>query len=60
MPKSLYVDPVATRAAGTIHFEDIPVCAYNKTIEEERANYSDADLVRINVISPFCASSSRC
>ena len=47
MPKSLFVDPVATRAAGSIHFEDIPVCAYNKTIEEERANYSDADLVRI-------------
>ena len=47
MPKSLYVDPVATRAAGAIHFEDIPVCAYNKTIEEERANYSDADLIRI-------------
>ncbi len=47
MPKSLYVDPVATRAPGAIHFEDIPVCAYNKTIEEERANYSDADLIRI-------------
>lgn len=47
MPKSLYVDPVATRAAGTIHFEDIPVCTYNKTIEEERKNYSDEDLIRI-------------
>lgn len=47
MPKSLFVDPVATRAPGVIHFEDIPVCAYNKTIEEERANYSDADLIRI-------------
>ena len=47
MPKSLYVDPVATRAPGKIHFEDIPVCAYNKTIAEERANFSDADLVRI-------------
>ncbi len=47
MPKSLYVDPVATRAPGAIHFEDIPVCAYNKTIAEERANYSDADLIRI-------------
>ena len=34
MPKSLYVDPVATRAPGKIHFEDIPVCAYNKTIAE--------------------------
>lgn len=47
MPKSLYVDPVATRAPGKIHFEDIPVCAYNKTIAEERANFSDVDLVRI-------------
>ncbi len=47
MPKSLYVDPVKTRAAGTIHFEDIPVCQYNKTIEEERKNYSDEDLIRI-------------
>ncbi|MGO5115584.1 alpha-ketoacid dehydrogenase subunit alpha/beta [Candidatus Avoscillospira sp. LCP25S3_F1] len=47
MPKSLYVDPVATRAPGKIHFEDIPVCAYNKTIAEERANFSDEDLVRI-------------
>lgn len=47
MPKSLYVDPVATRAAGTIHFEDIPVCTYNKTIEEERKNFSDEDLIRI-------------
>lgn len=47
MPKSLYVDPVATRAAGTIHFEDIPVCTYDKTIEEERKNYSDEDLIRI-------------
>lgn len=47
MPKSLYVDPVATRAAGTIHFEDIPVCTYHKTIEEERKNYSDEDLIRI-------------
>lgn len=47
MPKSLFVDPVATRAAGSIHFEDIPVCTYNKTIEEERKNYSDEDLIRI-------------
>ena len=47
MPKSLFVDPVATRAAGSIHFEDIPVCTYNKTVAEERANYSDADLIRI-------------
>jgi len=47
MPKSLYVDPVKTRASGTIHFEDIPVCTYNKTVAEERKNYKDADLIRI-------------
>ena len=47
MPKSLYVDPVATRAPGKIHFEDIPVCTYNKTVAEERKNFSDEELVRI-------------
>ncbi len=47
MPKSLYVDPVATRAPGKIHFEDIPVCTYNKTVADERKNFSDEDLIRI-------------
>ena len=47
MPKSLFVDPVETRAKGKIKFKDIPVNTYNKTIEEERKRYSDADLVRI-------------
>ena len=47
MPKSLYVDPVETRAPGKIHFTDIPVCAYKKTVKEERKNYSDEDLIRI-------------
>ena len=47
MPKSLFVDPAETRAAGKITFEDIPVNVYNKTIKEERKRYSDDDLVRI-------------
>ena len=47
MPKSLFVDPALTRAAGKITFEDIPVNVYNKTIKEERKRYSDDDLVRI-------------
>ncbi len=47
MPKSLFVDPVETRASGKIVFEDIPVNVYNKTIKEERKNFSDDDLVRI-------------
>ena len=47
MPKSLYVDPEEMRRSGTIHFEDIPVNVYNKTIAEERENFSDDDLKRI-------------
>ena len=47
MPKSLFVDPIATRAAGKISFEDIPVNQYNKTIEEEKARYSNDDFLRI-------------
>ena len=35
MPKSLYVDPVKTRAKGKIKFKDIPVCAYSKTVKQE-------------------------
>ncbi len=47
MPKSLYVDPVETRAPGKITFEDIPVNTYKKTIKEERKRFSDDALVRI-------------
>ena len=47
MPKSLFVDPNETLAAGKIKFKDIPVNVYNKTIKEERSRYSDDDLVRI-------------
>ncbi|MCR5484806.1 MAG: dehydrogenase [Clostridiales bacterium] len=47
MPKSLYVDPAKTLAPGKITFEDIPVNVYNKTIEDEKANFSDADFIRI-------------
>ena len=47
MPKSLYVDPVVTRAPGKIEFKDIPVNTYNKTVAEERSRFSDADLIRI-------------
>ena len=49
MPKSLYVDPVLTRAAGEIAFQNIPVCAYNKTVKQEleEGNYTKEDLIRI-------------
>ena len=43
MPKSLYIDPVKVREPGYIHFEDIPVCQYNKTIKQEleEGNYTN-------------------
>ena len=49
MPKSLYIDPVAVRQPGYIHFNDIPVCQYNKTVKQEleEGNYTKEDLIRI-------------
>ena len=47
MSKQLFVDPVELRKPGTIHFEDIPVNQYNKTIADEKKNFSNADFVRI-------------
>ena len=49
MPKSLYIDPVKVREPGYIHFEDIPVCQYNKTIKQEleEGNYTKEELIRI-------------
>ena len=47
MPKSQYVDPGKVFEPGYIDFDSIPLCRYNKTIEEEKANYSNADFMRI-------------
>jgi len=47
MPKSQYLDPKECRKSGMIHFEDIPVNQYNKTIKEESKIYTKADFMRI-------------
>lgn len=47
MPKSQYVDPKTAFTPGYIHFEDIPVCQYKKTLAEEKKIYSKADFLRI-------------
>ena len=47
MPKSQYVDPGKAFEAGYIHFEDIPVCQYNKTLAEEKKIYTKDDFLRI-------------
>ncbi|HHW00839.1 MAG TPA: dehydrogenase [Clostridiaceae bacterium] len=47
MAKQLFVDPKEIRKSGKITFQDIPVNQYNKTIEEEKANFSTDDFMRI-------------
>ncbi len=47
MPKSQYVDPSKAFESGYIHFEDIPVCQYNKTLTEEKKIYTKDDFLRI-------------
>ena len=47
MPKSQYVDPGKAFEAGYIHFEDIPVCQYKKTLAEEKKIYTKDDFIRI-------------
>ena len=36
MPKSQYVDPGKVFTPGYIDFNSIPLCRYNKTLEEEK------------------------
>jgi len=47
MPKSQFVDPSIVRKKGKIVFRDIPVNQYDKTIEEEKQNFSKSDFLRI-------------
>ncbi len=47
MPKIQFIDPKDARKAGKLSFGTIPVNQYNKTVEEEKKNFTNADLVRI-------------
>ena len=47
MPKTQFIDPLKARQKGKITFQDIPVNVYDKTIEEEKKNFSNNDLIRI-------------
>ncbi|MGD0943803.1 MAG: thiamine pyrophosphate-dependent enzyme [Acidimicrobiales bacterium] len=47
MPKSIPVVPDEVFRPGAIHFNDIPVNAYNRSIAEESAKYTPDDLVHI-------------
>jgi 2-oxoisovalerate dehydrogenase E1 component len=47
MPKSQFIDPAEVRKSGYIKFQDIPVNQYNKSIEDEKSNFSTEDFLRI-------------
>lgn len=47
MPKVDFIDPARERQSTEIRFQPIPVNQYNKTIEEEKLNYTKEELIRI-------------
>ncbi|HEY4786869.1 MAG TPA: thiamine pyrophosphate-dependent enzyme [Bacteroidales bacterium] len=47
MPKSQFIDPKEVRKSGKLTFGTIPVNQYNKSIEDEKKNFSNDDFVRI-------------
>ncbi len=47
MPKCQVMDPNELRKSGFVKMNDIPVNQYNKTIKDEKANYSTDDFLRI-------------
>lgn len=47
MSKSLFIDPQAVRKPGTITFPEIPVNQYQKTVAEEKENFTKAEFLNI-------------
>lgn len=47
MPKSQYISPDKVFERGSISFTDIPLCSYNKTLDEEKKLYTKEDFLRI-------------
>jgi len=47
MPKIQNIDPKVVRKAQFIEFGKIPVNQYNRTIADEKKNFSDEDFIRI-------------
>ena len=47
MPKSMPIDPNELSKKGFVSISDIPVNQYDKTITQERENYTDSDFMRI-------------
>ena len=53
MTKALVIEPEKVLSPGVVHFPDIPVNAYQKTIDQERSLYSADDFLAI--WSDMCA-----
>lgn len=47
MPKIEFIDPAKERKSGQIQLDPIPVNQYNKSIEDEKLQYSREELLRI-------------
>lgn len=47
MPKSQFINPDEARKSSQLEFKPIPVNQYNKTIEDEKENFSKDDFLRI-------------
>lgn len=47
MPKSQFINPEEVRKAGFLEFSPVPLNRYNKSIEEEKANFTDDEFLRI-------------
>ena len=47
MPKNQFIDPKELRKPGEVKFSPIPVNQYQKSIEDEKANFSNEDFLRI-------------
>ncbi len=47
MPKNQFIDPKELRKPGEVKFSPIPVNQYQKSVEDEKANFSNEDFLRI-------------
>ncbi len=47
MPKSQFLDPNELRKSSYIHFDDVPVNQYQKTVSEVRGEYTDEQLYKV-------------
>jgi len=47
MPKIQFINPTEVRKPGEVNFQPIPVNKYQKTVKDERGNFTDDELKRI-------------